>query len=83
MIANQMGGSVLTNVDGSIESATNALRTNLTNGENGAITARTYGGLINITEIDGALVVKILRRRVLSIWLVKPVAKCISRLLAG
>ncbi|WP_117236182.1 LEPR-XLL domain-containing protein [Vibrio maerlii] len=55
--ASKIGGVAITNVDGSIDAATNALRTNLTNDADGGITARTFGGRINIVEIDGPLVV--------------------------
>ncbi|GAM76385.1 hypothetical protein JCM19241_3922 [Vibrio ishigakensis] len=56
--AKRIGGEVQTNVDGSIEAASNALRVNLTNNGGGGITASTNGGRINIVETDGPLVVK-------------------------
>ncbi|MBL4832198.1 MAG: hypothetical protein JKY55_20255, partial [Aliivibrio sp.] len=57
LTASKIGGAALTNADGSIESASSALKTNLTNDAGGAIEARTYGNRINIVEIDGPLVV--------------------------
>ncbi|WP_261817079.1 LEPR-XLL domain-containing protein [Vibrio gallicus] len=57
LTAQSIGGVAQTNADGSIDAANNALRTNLTNLGGGAITARTYGGLINLVETDGLLVV--------------------------
>ncbi|MGC9462191.1 hypothetical protein, partial [Vibrio genomosp. F10] len=56
--ASQIGGVALTNEDGSLETASSALKTNLTNDGGGAIDARTYGKRINIVEIDGPLVIK-------------------------
>ncbi len=58
LTASKIGGAALTNADGSIESASSALKTNLTNDAGGAIEARTYGKRINIVEMDGPLVVK-------------------------
>lgn len=56
--ASSIGGAPLLNEDGSFDAATNALKTNLTNGAGGSIFARTHGGRINIVEIDGPLAVK-------------------------
>ncbi|CAM2780863.1 LEPR-XLL domain-containing protein [Vibrio rarus] len=57
LIASNIGGVAQTNVDGSIDASITALNTNLNNDGNGGITARTYGGRINIVETDGPLVV--------------------------
>ncbi|WP_315980889.1 hypothetical protein [Aliamphritea spongicola] len=56
--AGQIGYAPAINADGSYDAASTALRTNLSNVSGASIEARTQGGLINLTETDGPLVVK-------------------------
>jgi Ca2+-binding RTX toxin-like protein len=57
LTASAIGGVPSVNVDGSYDATVSAVRTNLTNVSGASLQARTYGGLINIVETDGPLMV--------------------------
>ncbi|NOI65300.1 LEPR-XLL domain-containing protein [Vibrio sp. 99-8-1] len=55
LTADEIGYAPAINIDKSINAARTALRTNLTNDSSASLSARTYGGRINIVENDGPL----------------------------